>query len=75
MRAKFDIQIDLNGWVIPFHIERRGNRIFKIAYGNTALGHLLLNENSKWDYFAAYSGSKLMNLCTRNKIGKAIINY
>jgi len=75
MKAKFDIQIDLNGWVIPFHIEREGYGIFKVAYENIALGYLLLNNSAKWLYIKNISGGNLLNPRTRTKISKAILNY
>lgn len=75
MKAKFDIQINLNGWVIPFHIERQGYGIFKVAYKNLALGHMLLTERAKWFYIKNITGESLLNLPTRIAISKAIINY
>lgn len=75
MSVKFDIQIDLNGWLIPFHIERRGKGIFKVAYEELTLGHLLLDECSKWTYMKNAMTGKLLNAKTTAKITQAIVNY
>ncbi|WP_158798530.1 hypothetical protein [Pedobacter sp. L105] len=75
MSAKFDIQIDLNGWLVPFHIERKGKGIFKIAYEELSLGHLLLDEYSRWIYKKSMNAGQLLNAGTTAKITKAIINY
>lgn len=74
MTAKFNIQITLNGWVIPFDIERHGKGVFKVAYRNAVLGHLLLTEKAKW-YYINYSSQNLLNKITRTKITEAIVNY
>ena len=75
MKAKFDIQVNLNGWMIPFHIERKGYGIFKVAYENMILGHLMLSECTKWLYIRNVAVDDLLNVRTRNKISAAIINY
>jgi len=75
MTGKFDIQIDLNGWLIPFHIENKGSGIFKVAYEKVTIGHLLLNESSKWMYLTDINDVNLLNSYTADKISMAIINY
>jgi len=75
MSAKFDIQIDLNGWLIPFHIERKGKGIFKVAYEELTLGYLLLDEYARWKYMKSVFADKLLNSKTTAKITNAIINY
>jgi hypothetical protein len=75
MIAKFDIQVDLNGWLIPFHIERKGYGIFKVAYENITLGHLMVNDASKWIYLKNIADRNLLNSYTADKISRAIVNY
>lgn len=75
MRAKFDIQVDFNGWLIPLHVENKGSGIFKIAYESVILGHLLVNDNSKWMYMNPVTEENLLNPSIAEKISEAIINY
>ncbi|CAM4107855.1 hypothetical protein SAMN06265348_103366 [Pedobacter westerhofensis] len=75
MIGKFDIQVNLNGWLIPFHVESKGEGIFKVAYESVNIGHLLVNDTSKWMYLTDISDEKLLNSYTADKISKAIINY
>ncbi|SEB00180.1 hypothetical protein [Pedobacter hartonius] len=75
MIAKFNIQVNLNGWLIPFHIERKQSGIFKVFYENTILGHLLVNDYSKWVYLNNVGNEKLLNPYTADRISKAIVNY
>jgi hypothetical protein len=75
MIKKFDIRINLNGWFIPFGIETKGYGVFKVTYESTLLGHLLLNESSKWIYLNNVIPGNLLNLYTADKISEAIVNY
>jgi len=75
MSPKFDIQVNLNGWMIPFKIERKGYGIFKVAYENVSLGYLLLNESAKWLYLKSVKGEELLNPYSTRKITEAIVNY
>ncbi len=61
--------------MIPFHIERKGYGIFKIAYENTSLGYLMLTEKMQWLYIRNVATGDLLNPPTRTKISEAIINY
>lgn len=75
MSAEFNIQVDLNGWIVPFRIEEKGQGIFKIAYHSLLIGHVLLNEAKKCIYISNVGESPLLNAYTAEKIGEAIIKY
>lgn len=75
MTGKFDIEINLNGWLIPIHVEQKGSGIFKVAYGGTTLGLVLQNQGSSWTYVQNLFNNGLLNKLTADKIGTAIINY
>lgn len=75
MEERFDVEIDLNGWLIPIHVEQKGTGIFKVAYGNTSLGILLQSETSKWSYVQNLFSKGLLNKITTDKISFAIRNY
>jgi hypothetical protein len=75
MGKRFDIQIDLNGWVIPFQIERKDSGIFKVLYDNLTLGFILLNNASKAMYLQPAMSHELLNKQTADKICEAIKYY
>jgi len=75
MTGQFDIEIDLNGWLIPIHVEQKGEGIFKVAYGRTTLGILLKNQGSNWSYAQNLLSKGLLNKVTSEKISRAITNY
>jgi hypothetical protein len=75
MIGKFDIQVNLNGWVIPFHIESQGEGVFKVIYDKLTLGHLLVNDTSKWIYLNNIAEDKLLNPYSAAMISQAITNY
>lgn len=75
MEKRFDVEIDLNGWLIPIQVEQKGSGIFKVAYGNTSLGLLIQSETSKWTYVQNLFSRGLLNKLTTDKISVAIRNY
>jgi hypothetical protein len=75
MTGKFDIEINMNGWLVPMHIEQKGEGVFKVAYEDITLGYLLQNERSRWQYVDNIFNGSLLNAQTTAMIGKAIINY
>jgi hypothetical protein len=75
MRGKFDIEVDLNGWLVPMHVEQKGRGIFKVAYEDTILGYLVQNERSRWNYIHNIFSEGLLNPQTTERISNAIINY
>ena len=75
MIGKFDIQVDLNGWVIPFHIESQGEGVFKVIYDKLTVGHLLVNDTSKWIYLNPVTDNNLLNSYSAARISQAITNY
>lgn len=75
MTGKFDVEIDLNGWLVPIHVEQKDRGIFKVAYGNTSLGILVQSDASKWTYVQNPVSSGLLNKVTTEKISEAIRNY
>lgn len=76
MSEKFDIQINLNGWLIPFSIENKGSGIFKINFENLTLGFLKANNSNRWTYLQnSIAGEGLLNKRTTDKICQAIKYY
>jgi hypothetical protein len=75
MSTTFDIQIDLNGWLIPFQIERKGAGTFKVIFENLSLGFVLLNNSSQWIYLQKTMRRGLLNKQTTDKICEAIKYY
>lgn len=75
MEERFDVEIDLNGWLIPIQVEQKGSGIFKVTYGNTSLGLLIQSETSKWTYVQNLFSRGLLNKLTTDKISFAIRNY
>jgi len=75
MRAEFDIQVNLNGWLVPIHVQKKGSGVFKVAYENTTLGYLMQNNDSRWQYLHNVFSSSLLNAQTTAIIGKAIRTY
>lgn len=75
MTGEFDIEVNLNGWLVPMHVQRKGLGVFKVAYEDTTLGYLLRSETSRWQYIHNVLSRSLLNAQTTAMIGKAIINY
>jgi hypothetical protein len=72
MTAQFNIEIDLNGWLVPIRVEGKGSGIFKVAYGDTTLGLLVQNESSHWLYTQDLFSTGCLNALTSEKISQAI---
>jgi hypothetical protein len=72
MTAKFNIEIDLNGWLVPICVEGKGSGIFKVAYGDVTLGLLVQNESSNWMYTQDLFSTGCLNELTSKKISQAI---
>jgi len=75
MAGKFDITIDLNGWLVPMHVEKKGGGVFKVAYEDMILGYLVQNDCSRWNYVHNVFSEGLLNAQTADRIRQAIINY
>jgi|GEM_PF-2093638 len=75
MTGKFDIEVDLNGWLVPMHIEQKGQGIFKVVYEDTILGYLQQHERFRWSTITDMFSPGLLNQQTTEMIGKAIINH
>lgn len=75
MSEKFDIEVDLNGWLVPMHVEQKGKDVFKVAYEDVTLGYLVHKEPSKWKYIHNIFTEGLLNARTAAMIGQAIKAY
>jgi len=75
MTRQFDIEVDLNGWLVPMHIEQKGKGVFKVVYEDTILGYLQQHGLFKWSALTDLVTPSLLNQQTTEKIGKAIINH
>jgi hypothetical protein len=72
MTAKFNIEIDLNGWLVPICVEGKGSGIYKVAYGDVTLGMLVQNESPQWLYTQDLFSVGCLNALTSEKISQAI---
>jgi hypothetical protein len=75
MTGKFEIKVDLNGWLVPMLVEKKGSGVFKVAYEDMTLGYLVENEGSRWNYVHNVFNEELLNAQTAERIKNAIVSH